>query len=63
MKAISQAYAFNRECSVQEDGYHSLPEFWLRKVFPGVIYANTNIQENRFRILRSQQEVVFSGES
>ena len=57
MKAIVQAYASNRECSVQEAVYHCLPEPWLRKVFPGVIFANTNIAENRFKILRSQQEI------
>ena len=57
MKATAQAYASNRECSAQEAVYHCLPELWLRKVFPGVILANTNIPENRFKTLRSQQEI------
>ena len=55
MKALAQAYASNRKCSVQEAVYHCLTEPWLRKVFPGVIFANTNIPENGFKILRSQQ--------
>ena len=56
MKAIAQAYASNRECSVQETVCHCLPELFLRKVFPGVMYANTNISEKR-KILRSQQKI------
>lgn len=34
-----------------------LPELWLRKVFPGVIYANTNIPENHFKIVGFQKEI------
>ena len=50
MNAIAQTYAFNQECSVQEAVYHCLPELWLRRVFPGVIYANTNIPEKHCKI-------------
>ena len=57
MKAITQAYASDWECSVQETVYHCLSELWLRKLFPGIIFANTNIRENRFNILHSQQEI------
>ena len=42
---------------MQEAVHHCLPELWLRKVFPGVIYANTNIPEKRFRVLQSQKEI------
>ena len=56
MKAIAQAHASNRECSVQEAVYHCLQQLWLRKVFPSVIYANTNIPEKR-KSLHSQQEI------
>ena len=42
---------------MQEAVYHFLPELWLQKVFPGVIYANTNIPEKLFRVLRSQGEI------
>ena len=41
----------------QEAVYHCLPDLWLRRVFPGVIYANTNIPEKRCKILHSQQEI------
>lgn len=57
MKAIVQVYASNSECSVQEDVYPCLQELQLIKVFPGEIYANTNILENFFKILCFQQEV------
>ena len=57
MKGIAQEYASNRECSIQEAVYHCLPELWLRKVFPDVIFANGVIPENYFKILHSQQEI------
>ena len=56
MKTIVCAYSSNRECSVQEAVYQCLPELWLRKIFPGVKYANTNIPQKRFKLLRSQNE-------
>ena len=57
LKDIAQAYASNKEYSVQEAVYHCLPKFWLRNVFPSVIYANIKIPENHFKILLSQQEI------
>ena len=57
MCAVAHAYASNRECSVQEAVYHCLPELWLRKIFPGVIYANTNLTEKRLKMLRLKEEI------
>ena len=57
MKVIAQAYAPNWECSVQEAVYHRLPELRLRRVFAGVVNANTNIPEKRCKSFRSQQEI------
>ena len=34
-----------------------LPEPWLRKIFLGLIYTNTNLPEKRLKILRSQEEI------
>ena len=34
-----------------------MPELWLRKTFPGVVFANSNLPENRFRIFRSKEEI------
>ena len=58
MKAISKAYSSKRECSVQEAVYHVMPELWLRKTFPGVIFANSNLPEHRYRICRSEEELL-----
>ena len=57
MKTIARAYAAKRECSVQEAVYHVMPELWLRKTFPGVIFANSNLPENRYRMFRSEEEI------
>ena len=45
MRSIARAYANKRECSVQEAVYILMPELWLRKTFPGVIFANSNLPE------------------
>ena len=57
MKSIAKAYASKRECSVQEAVYLLMPELWLRKTFPGVIFANSNLPENRYRIVLSKEEI------
>ena len=57
MRSVAQAYANKRECSVREAVYILMPELWLRKTCPGVIFANSNLPENRFRICRSKEEI------
>ena len=58
MRAIAHAYATNRECSVQEAVYYILPELWLRKTFPGVIFANSNTPDRRFKMFRNEKEIL-----
>ena len=57
MKSISKAYRTQREMSIQEAVSIVLPEIWLRKTSPGVIFANSNLPENRYRILKSEEEI------
>ena len=57
MKSIAKAYASKRECSSQEAVYLLMPELWLRKTFPGVLFANSNLPENRYRIVLSKEEI------
>ena len=57
MKSVANVYLNKRECSVQECVYHILPGQWLRKTFPGVIFANINIPEKRFRIFLCKNEI------
>ena len=57
MKSIAKAYITKRECSVQETVYHVMPELWLRKSYPCVIFINTNMPEKRFRVCRMEEEL------
>ena len=57
MKSIARAYSLKRECSVQEAVYHIMPELWLRKTFPAMVFANTNISENRSRVCFDEREI------
>ena len=63
MKLIAQMYASKRECNVQEAMYHIIPELWLRKVFPAVLFANKNLTENRYKVCVSEKEIKQTPES
>ena len=34
-----------------------MPELWLRKIFPQVVYVNTHLPEKRIRVAKTQQEL------
>ena len=55
MKTVAHAYATKRECSVQEAVYHVIPELWLRKIFPGVLYGNSSLNEKRVEMVLSEK--------
>ena len=57
MKAIARTYATKRECSVQEVVYLVMPELWLQKTFPKVLFLNSNIPEKRYRIFQNKEEI------
>ena len=57
MKSVANVYLNKRECSVQGCVYHILPGQWLRKTLPGVIFANSNMPEKRFRIFLCKNEI------
>ena len=57
MRYIARAYATKRECYVQEAVYLVMPELWLRKSFPGVVFANSNLPENLYRMCYSRKEI------
>ena len=57
MKSVAQTYINKRECSIQECLYQVLSGKWLRKTFPGVIFANFNIPEKRYRICRKEKDI------
>jgi len=57
MKSIAKAYATKREVSVQEAAYLVLPELWLRKIFPSVVFANSNLPEKRYCVCFSEKDL------
>ena len=57
MMSVANAYINKRKCSIQECVYHTLPGQWLRKTFSGVIFANSNVSEKRFRVCLNEDEI------
>ena len=57
MKNILHAYASKQECSVHKAVYHVLPELHLLRVFPSVYFVNTNLPEQRSKILQTEEEL------
>ena len=57
MKPIAKAYSTKRGCSVQETVYHFLLEVWLRKIFPKVIFMNSNMPEKRYKIFKKKCQI------
>ena len=57
MNSVANAYINKGECSIQECVYHIVPGQWLRKTFPGVIFANSNIPEKRFQLCLAGHEI------
>ena len=58
MKLIARAYLTHREVSVQEAAYHILPELFLRKTYPKVEFANSNLPEDRVRMCLPKEELM-----
>ena len=57
MKSVPNAYINKREHSIQESVYHILPSQWLRKTFPGVIFANSNIPKKHLQLCLAKHEI------
>ena len=57
MKSLANAYINKRKCSIQECVYHILPGQWLRKTFPHLIFANSNIPEKNFPLCLAEHEI------
>ena len=49
--------AYSRQLSVQEAVYNVLPELWLRKCSPGISFINTNLPNNRIRMIKSKEKL------
>ncbi|XP_057292445.1 uncharacterized protein LOC130621150 [Hydractinia symbiolongicarpus] len=57
MRKLALAFLSHRQCSLQEAVYQVLPELWLRKCFPGIVFANTNLPDKRYRVCKSEEEL------
>ena len=57
MKKIAYLYISSCQLSVQEALYNVLPELWFRKSSPGISFINTNLRNNRIRMIKSKEEL------
>ena len=57
LKKIGAAFLTSREVSAQECVYCILPELWLRKIFPGAFFLNTDLPDHRLRLKKSKAEL------
>ena len=57
LKKIGAAFLTSREVSAQECVYRILPELWLRKIFPGAFFLNTDLPDHRLRLKKSKAEL------
>ena len=57
MQKLAIAFLSHRQCSMQEAVYQLMPERWLRKTFPAVTFANTNLPDKRYRMCKNKKEL------
>ena len=57
-KKLAYSFICSRQMSVQEAVYLCLPELWLRKCQPGVMFLNTNLPHERIRLLKTEKELL-----
>ena len=57
MKLVDSDYINKREWSIQECAYHILQGQQLRKTFSGVIFADSNMPEKRFRFCLGEDKI------
>ena len=53
-KKLAYSLISSRQLSVQEAVYNILPELGLRKCSPGLSFINTNLPNNRIRMIKSR---------
>ena len=54
MKKIAYSFISTYQLPVQEPVYNVLQKLWLRKWLPGIFFINTNLSQNRIRIIKSK---------
>ena len=54
-KMAYSLFICSRQMSVQEAVYLCLPELWLRKCQPGVMFLNSDLPHERIRLLKTEK--------
>ena len=57
LKKVGAAFLTEREISAQECVYRCLPELWMRKIFPGTLFLNTDLPDSRLRMRNSERDL------
>ena len=57
LKKVGAAFLSCREVSAHECVYRCMPELWLRKTFPGIVFVNTGLPQERLRVAKCQEEL------
>ena len=57
MEIIARAYATKIQYSVQEAIYLVMSELWLRKMFPRVIFLNSNLPKKHYKIFKKKADI------
>ena len=57
LKKIVAAILCTREVSLQECVYRSMPELWLRKIFPKTVFVSTDLPGKRVCVAKTQEEL------
>ena len=57
LRKVGAAFLSCREVSAQESVYRCMPELWLRKTFPGVVFVNTGLPQERLQVAKCQEEL------
>ena len=55
LRKIGAAISSSREVSAQEFVYRCLPELWLRKTYPAIIFVNADLPERRIRTRKTEK--------
>ena len=57
MKSTVKAYDTKKEFSLQEAIYLLMPELWLCRIFPRVIFLNGNLFEKHYRMFKKKVDI------
>ena len=63
MKKIAYSFISSHQLSVKEAVYNVLPELWHRKCSSEISFINTNLPNNRIRMIKSKEELVLLPEN